>query len=620
MSTRSLRHRSSRLSSPATFGEKETVPKPVEAPLTRNGQQTSLDTWIEPAVRPAVPSFEDTRGLERAGVLENMQPLGTAPSSRLLQKLKLNYIRRPSPRATPAQPEEDVTPAAEPEKMQLASPMESEIMSDHPPEVPPQAETIVISSPPRGRPPRREVAEMHEAATMSPSPVKMAFTPTSQGSGSKPVSIQEHLRQDRLRTHIDRAMQEAQQNGKPDLVPGLQRLREDACVMPELWNVLEAVVQESPSPDQVKTFKRYIKHGIKSHRRSSQFSASPYQSSPQHLGEFGLRDQPPYSNIDSTASPGQHRRQISLFINGSQIRGSDRPFEQPVSPSATSRSMAAVNAHERSSLHAHTTSPQKRKRTRSVSTSSSLSSAKSLPLPDEFGAPLDRAQRGEGRTGSRRSRHAGPRQASTRTAAGNRLRSVASASASATNPPSTSSKHAVDSDTATATATASKAGSKKLKRSREGESDYDIDELAKRKRHFLDDSFHDYNTIPRPESHEREPVHAHPNRADPIDNPPKPVIHPNRLMAPHAELSSPVSADAPQDRGLPNGTSRKRAYDEVDADEIDVITPDSSSPGPLLGPPAPTGAAAASSRGVTPRATRLPPAAKARRSARVMVS
>lgn len=611
MATRSLRHRSSRLSSPATFGEKEAASTPVEAPLTRNGHQTSLDTWIEPAVRPAVPSFEDTKGLERAGVLENMQPLGAPPSQRLLHKLKLNYAR-PSPRATPVQPEEVVTPAAEPEKMDVASSMESEILSDQPPEPPPQSATIVISSPPRGRPPRRELAEMSQAATVSPSPVKSVFTPPNQVS-HKPVSIQEHLRQDRLRTHIDRAVQEAQQKGTPDLVPGLQRLREDARLVPELWNVLEAVVQQSPSPQQFKTFKRYIKHGIKNHRRSSHFSASPCQSSLRTFSDLISRDHPPYSTLDATRSPDQQRGQISLFINGSQIRGSERAAEPPVSlsPSATTRTMPPLAISSgRLTQHEATSSPQKRKRSRSVSSSSSLSSAKSLPLPDEFGASVDRDQEGEGRTGSGRSRAAGQRQATSRTAAGNRLRSTASAP---TRPPS--SKHA-DSDTATV----SKSNSKKLKRPHEADPEYDIEELAKRKKHFLNDSFHDYNTIPRPESNERGPVHGHPDRPDFIERPPKPVIHPNRLMATHTDLSSTVSAQAPADYGLRNGSSRKRAYDEAEAENIDVITPESSSPGPLLPPQASAAAAASASRGATPKATRLPPTTKTRRSARVLVS
>ncbi|KAL2428507.1 hypothetical protein ABEF91_008742 [Exophiala dermatitidis] len=627
MSTRSLRHRSSRLSSPATFGEKESGPKPVEAPPARNGQQSNLDAWIEPAVRPAVPSFEDTKGLERAGVLENMQPLGVAPSQRLLHKFKLNYAR-PSPRATstPAQAEEVVTPVVEPEpepepepeKIDLASSMESEMLPDHPavPRQGSQAEAMMISSPPRGRPPRREVVEMSQAANVSPSPAKSSGTPSSQVP-SKPASIQAHLRQDRLRNHIDHAVQEAIQKGTPDLVPGLQRFRDDARVMPELWNVLEAVLQPSPTPEQFRTFKHYIKNGLKDYRRSSQFSASPYQSSPHHLHDPISQNHhlSSYSsNMDPTESPGRRRGHISLFINGSSIRGSNRSARMPNSPSHASRPAAVMDSTERPSEQPPSSSPNKRKRSRSVSTSSSLSSAKSLPPPDDFGAADDREQPSEGRApGSARVRATGQRQASSRAAAGNRLRSAASA----TDPPSTT----VTPVNAPTSKVAS-AATKKLKRVREPDSEFDIDELAKRKKTFLDDSFHDYNTIPRPESNEREPVLDHPPRPDLSEIPPKPVVHPNRLLVSQDTAPlSPVSAHAPPEPGMANGTNRKRRREAVDdSDEVDATTPEPSSPPPLRFPSATARATSATSRATTPRTTRLPPTSKARRSARVMVS
>jgi hypothetical protein len=104
------------------------------------------------------------------------------------------------------------------------------------------------------------------------------------------------------------------------------------------------------------------------------------------------------------------------------------------------------------------------------------------------------------------------------------------------------------------------------------------------------------------------------------DNPPPPVIHPNRLVVSQAALTSALSIQAPSDDIPANGISRKRAYDEVDADDLDFTSPASSSPGRLLVPPPPPGVAKAASRAATPRATRLQPAPKTRKSARVMVS
>ncbi|KIX98499.1 uncharacterized protein Z520_05800 [Fonsecaea multimorphosa CBS 102226] len=626
MATRSLRHRSSRYSSPATFGEKDAAPKPAEDLSTRNGQQTSLDTWVEPAVRPAVPSFEDTKGLERVGVLENMQPLGTAPSQRLLQKLKLNYVR-PSPRPAPAQVEEVVTPVAEPEKVDSASPMDQDVVAttetieaEQPemlseiPSIPPRlSDAAVISSPPRGRPPRRDIAEMPQAGTVSPSPVTLSFTPTTHVS-PKPLSIQQQLRQDRLRVHVDRAVHEAHQRNTPDLVRGLQRICDDAQLNPELWNVLEALINKSPSPEQFKVFKRYIKSGVKQHRRESQMSGSPYQTSPQIFNDLASpehRERSPKANHSDANTPlyseGRPPR-INLYFNLPRAAATYGSEEAPVSPTTISRSVEVAEPGGKSIHHASNSSPHKRKRSGSVSTISSLSSAPSNT--DEIPPPWE--PQGDEPAGVGRSRSAGQRQAASRGAAGNRLRSAASAT--------TLPSQAVPKQSYPEVATSSKTNSnKKFKKSRE-ETEFDIDELSRRKRHYLDDSFHDYNTIPRPESHERDPVHAHPERPISVDNPPPPVIHPNRLVVPTATLTSLVSAQAPPDNNLANGTGRKRRYDEVDADDFDETTPDSSSPGPLLVPPPPPGVANAHPRGATPRATRLHPGQKTRKSARVMVS
>ncbi|OAP61823.1 hypothetical protein AYL99_04026 [Fonsecaea erecta] len=625
MATRSLRHRSSRYSSPATFGDKEAAAKPIEEVSTRHGQQTSLDKWIEPAVRPAVPSFEDTKGLERVGVLENMQPLGTAPSQRMLQKLKLNYVR-PSPRPAPAPVEDVVTPVAELEKADSASPLEEDVpvttatteaeqpegLPDNPSNLQRSFDPMVISSPPRGRPPRRDVAEMPQAATVSPSPATLSFTPTTQAS-PKPLSIQQQLRQDRIRIHVDRAMLEAHNKNTPDLVRGLQTIRDDAQVNPDLWNLLEALINGSPTFEQFKVFKRYIKSGVKQHRRESQMSGSPYQPSPM-FNDFASpehRERSPKPNHSDANGPlfsEERPHKISLSFNFPRAAATYGSEEAPVSPSRIARSVEVAEPGRRSSHRASHSSPYKRKRTGSVSTISSLSSAPS----DEVQPPWEPPGGDHGRGGGG-SRSAGQRQSANRMAAGNRLRSAAGATAL----PS----QAVPKQSYPEVATSSKTTSnKKTKKSRE-DTEFDIDEFSRRKRAYLEDSFHDYNTIPRPESHERDAVHGHPVKpVSSTDNPPPPVIHPNRLVVPTATLTSPTNAQAPPDNTLVNGTGRKRRYDEVDADDLDDSTADSSSPGPLLVPPPPPGVANAHPRGATPRSTRLHPAPKTRKSARVMVS
>lgn len=610
MSTRSLRHRSSRYSSPATFGEKEPPPKPVEVHPLRNGQQTSLDKWIEPNVRTAVPSFEDTKGLERVGVLENMQPLGVPPSHRLLQKLKLNYTR-PSPRATPVQTDEVSTPLPEQEKLDSASPLEPEILRDLSPDPPRHSDTIVISSPPRGRPSRREVAEMSQASNVSPSGVRLSFTPSNHTS-TKPASIQEHLRQDRINSHLELALQEAQDKGTPNLIPGLEKLREDAQLIPELYNVIEAIIQQSPTHKQFRTFKRYIKLGVKDFRRASQsqISESSHSHHPSSLAEINSTfaspqhahlARPAHQRITSTGFTDEGNRRIALFFGGlrkdppSNTVAPDMSFS-PLTGSATINIDPALTT---SQSEANTTSPNKRKRSLSAGSESSLSSAQSIP--DDFVPTL---QQNDSQTGTGRSRSMGQRQATHR--AGNRLRSAGGA----INHQSLPNKAGIQ--------PTSKSTAKKFKKT-QFEPEYDMDELSRRKRHYLEDSFHDYNTIPRPESSEREISHGHPEAIQlSTEQPPPPVIHPNRLVSLDAALSSPVSSHAPRESMLANGTGRKRIYDELEADDPELAP--SLSPSPLLVPPPPPGLANATSRGMTPRGTRFPPTTRTRKSARVMVS
>ena len=623
MATRSLRQRSSRYSSPATFGEKEAAPKPVEEPPPRNGHQSSLDAWIEPAVRAPAPSFEDSRGLERVGVLENMQPLGTAPTQRLLQKLKLNYAR-PSPRATPAQAvEEDVTPATEAaEKMELASPMDGvaeqlEIYPDIPPtsQLPP--DTVLISSPPRGRPPRREFGEMPFGEGVLPSPVTYPLAPPMHAS-PRPLSIQQQIRRDRLRSHVDRAILEAHRDNKPDLANGLARMRDDAEMNPELWNVVEAVVNKSPDPGQFKVFKRYIKYGVKQYRSQSQMtSASPYQPSPQVFNDLTSPShrerspRPSYPHIPAPSYPEEPRRRLNLYFNPPQATGDYGLEETPISPSTVLAPAPVPPPSRTTSRQGTTISPHKRKRSGSVSSLSSLSSTPSIVEELRHDLPPAWIDFGEVPVSSGRSRSAGQRQAANRGPAGNRLRSAASVTNHLSHPTFTQPE----------VATSFKANaSKRLKKTRD-DPDFDIDELSRRKRHYLDDSFHDYNTIPRPESDERDLVHGHPERPVMTENPPPPVVHPNRLVVPRDSLSSPLSSIAPvENNNVANGTSRRRAYDEIDPDELEVTTNESLSPVPLLVPPPPAAVVIAASRGATPRASRFQPAQKTRKSARVMVS
>ncbi|RVX66983.1 hypothetical protein B0A52_09197 [Exophiala mesophila] len=610
MATRSLRQRSSRYSSPATFGDREPAVKTVEIPEIRNGLQTSLDTWIEPAVRPAVPSYQDTKGLEKGGVLENMQPLGIPPSQKLLQKLKLTPYIRPSLQPTSIHVDDTHTPTPDLDKPDVpAAPREPEISSQLPPDPPRLPDTIVISSPPRGRPSMKEVASMPQAPNYSPSSVRSSFTTPGNHASPKPVSIQEHIRQDRLNSHVEHAVQQAQDKGSLNLVMGLRRLRDDAQVIPDLWNVLEAVISQSPTDQQFKIFKRYIKSGVKSFRRQSHVSLSPEQTPAAHDSTHADITSGPRLYFGAPDPNDQDYRE-------SYVAPLFRPTRQSQDHNWTSASTvgqvpAPVDPVLRTSARKPNSSSNKRKRSRSVSSVSSLSSAQSLTMPDEFGTTTDHGRSNGIHHSATRSRSNGTRLSRHQSGASTRLRSSANPATHVSLPNQTGSE----------AHSSSKATSKKARRS-QIEPEYEIDELSKRKARFLGESFHDYNTFPHQESHIRDPVDG--GSIDPFPDllaPPPPVLHDDYLHTSQTALILGTALENENDTLVIGGPPRRRLRKDSFSDPADAPTPFSrSSPGPGQPAPAP-GVTHISSRGTTPRATRFQaPTRGARRSARVFIS
>jgi hypothetical protein len=604
-STRGLRSRPSRFSSPARIVEKEPEGKAPDAPAAKTVQKTFLDRWVEPPLRPPAPSFEDTKGLERVGVLEHMAPLGQPPSQKLLQKLKLGSYR-PSLRTTLGHPEEVVTPTTEVEQIESPTPADVQMGSGS---VQSQ-EATPMSSPDHRSTCKQGTGEMSPRVEATPSPMKASFTPSVSASPYNGASSRKWTA-DRMNRQIENAIAEAQQAGALNLVPGFRMIHRDALTDPRLWTVLEAVLNKSTSQDQFKTFKRYIKRGIKQYRTSTSgenfpsFQGPPYPLVPRVGGVspssfFQNIDNPPASSQNQAPSiTSPYRLKPSPAI----VQHRSSPVKTSRSPSSTLAGSAVASGNGRPSgaqagLHA---SPS-RCRSHSVSSSSSLSSAKSIP---ESFAPGVEAESEAQINGARPVRSSGQRQAANRVAAGHRSRP------SATIPPLP--KHPFSDFNTTA-----KIAAKRLKKTRE-DIDMDHAEIEKRRRDLELQSFVDYNDIPRPEINDRtvlESDHSHPISLS-VRVPP-PVVHAHPLVPTQAALSSPISALAPPEQSQLNGTGRKRPYNEVDQDDTDIPTSLSSSPAPLLVPPPPPGAVG-SSRAVTPRAAKLPPPAK-RKSARVMVS
>ncbi|RMZ82082.1 hypothetical protein DV737_g2193, partial [Chaetothyriales sp. CBS 132003] len=480
--------------------------------------------------------YQDHKGLERVGVLELQQPLGELPSAKLLQRLKL-HLPRPSPRPASQPVDEVVTPSVESDRPELASPMDA-MDVDAPVELvpaahlpPQQPQSPAISSPPRGRPAKRDIAEMRRSlnpAEATPSPAKSTVSPPAPTVLQRPASIQEHLRQDRVQSYVETAILEAEQNGDQGLVPGLRKMRERALHQRELWAVLDAIAHSQPTEEQLGIFKKFIKKGVKRHRRSIQ---TPPHGAGAGVGVAGERDlfvsraaaaaqQRPPPPEPLSREPAELLHQLphssAAFTPPFRQRSSsshlhlDHAASDPIGPSPSSRRLRMAAKEQRRGRPQSVDHSPRHSQSRSNSASSSLSSAKSIP--DEFAPPTADAHSAAADADERPVGNGVARQANPPVS---RTRSTAL-------PPA--SKHPF-----AAFPEVNKLAGRRGK-GRKEYLGYDPVEVAQRRERYLADSYQAYNTKPYPVIDDRHHVteldHDSPSTATESLVPP-PVVHHN---------------------------------------------------------------------------------------------
>ena len=600
--TRGLRSKSSRYSSPAAVAEKDKESRSQEDARLQNGGSKSLfDRWIEPAVRTPVASFEDTKGLERLGVLEHMAPLGQPPSQKMIQKLKLG-LNRQALRNTMGQHEEVATPSTDVDKMDLASPADVETRGGS--LQPEELDTRDRRA--RSRTKRLERNDMSPRSLATPSPRKTVFSHSNSVSPKDTLVTSPSLSLARLQAHFEGAISEATKSGSTRLVPGLRKLHQDTQNNAELLPILDAILHNRPSKSQFRIFKRYIKYGIKRHEHPDNEDLMDVDLQPR--SPVAARTQNHVSSVTSPAAPSIPQ------ISPIRLKPSHSRRNHPKSPTKPAQTPATleVDATEEMSASALQTNGEqvetldltRQQRSRSASSSSSLSSAKSIEEPfTQQAAVSDEATQVNG---SRAGRSSGARQAANRVAAGNKTRNSATS-----HPPTHQPKHPSQDFQNT-----SQFAHKRNKKSRE---DLNIDhaEIERRRRDYESRTFQNYNDIVSPESNVRTAANpmerSHSSLSQTVQ---APVIHTHSLNFPSVGLFSPTSMKTLPEINLNNGTKRKRGQSDTYGDDVDIPTPRSSSPVASLAPPPAT-----SSRAATPRAARAAALALGKRkSARVLVS
>ena len=603
-SARRLRQ-STRQSSPTAFSVHMQTPVVLENGPAKDSQE-SLDRWLEPTPRAPRPSWADNPNANPYGVLEHMQPLGQPPTSKILQRLKVST--RPHHRQSHVQDYAEVTSESGVDRVDTASPAETmSIKEVHQLEV---VEPVAVLAPLSD-----ETDGIQHASTplpIDPALVDTVVTPlpplVEMPSPRTPRQPQQILPA-HVDNYVEFAIRKADQTRSPRLIPGLRQLREQAKHDPSLCELIDAIVLRRQTPEQSKIFKHFIKKGIKRYKNSEtlgdanidpllmQPMHSPAVSSDKQISPVVVKSPASNRGVNPPSSfPFYSGNPSPLRYAAPALMPSYAPVAHGSSSPGPSQGATITELAEQAPAESSAVATKAANRSRSLSSSSVLSSAKSLDA-DTF-APTIETEPEFSMNGAKKAPRPSTRQG---TAAEGKIPASRNAHSSffLNNKASYPNRnHAV------------------------AYNEIDSQDLERRQRQLTEQSFTDYQSHPAEDSNERTVIKSRhlPRPVTPFsDAPPPPVIHPHRIDLQHVGYSSPLSE--PANEGEPhalNGTSRKRSRHEMESDDDPLSELGSPTPPPHLKVPSP--GPVRSSRSNTPRKANLPPAKKARKSARVIQS
>ena len=319
--------RSSHLANPLDATTRDATSLRREIHKVRD-KQTSLENWAEPPLRTPAPSFEDYKGLERQGVLENMAPLGSFPNNKVKQRLKtLNGPRR-SAQSKGALEEEAATPEpTAPPVSRRSEPRKSE------------SRTSNLSS--REKDEDRDYTPPAAAKSMSAREASSQITPNYVNSRSS-------TREPRLRGIVDAAVKRAEELKNPYLGKALKELYNRSLHDRGMAELLDAVLSQKPTEKQTSDFQAMVKRTRKelkdadkeAQRRSSKTPVSrsksslqsPARSDEDTAAQHGVNTEEPLdapgSKTDQVPNPPLTKQRAKrMETNGTPSKG-ERPSKR----------------------------------------------------------------------------------------------------------------------------------------------------------------------------------------------------------------------------------------------------------------------------------------------------
>lgn len=256
-SSRSLRR--SRVPTPVNGRTTEAAGRKNESQVFRD-KDIFLTEWEEPPTRTPAPSFEDYKGLERHGVLEHMQPLGTLPNHKVKLRLKAHDPpRRLAHLSFPeaAVPMRDETGTPDPLPRTTSRRSQSRKVEER------LSKSSVANL-------QEEDSEYTPNGTSKMHPIKGTFVHGTSYVGT--TSSRTIASPTKLKEVVDEAVRNSHETGNPNLGLVIRRLHEESSHNTNLAGLLDAVLSQNPTAQQSLEFQEAIsaaRKQIKAEKRSS---------------------------------------------------------------------------------------------------------------------------------------------------------------------------------------------------------------------------------------------------------------------------------------------------------------------------------------------------------------
>lgn len=329
----SSRHmRRSRRASPMDNPNTESMSIKNESVIEDKNEGLS-EEWIEPPLRAPAPSFEDHKGLERHGVLEHMQPLGSLPNSKVKARLKLHeparrvaHLRNGEPKVAKEElhtPEPVLTPA--PPVTRRSEPRKTEERTTRASLSRDKDEDYEYIPTPNGK--------LRNGSTTATS------TSTTPNGITSPRIAQNRAKLEQI---VDSAVLRSKELGDPVLGKAVKDLYEESLRDPRVADLLDSVLNKNPSPQQTIEFQTRIRTARKKHKEaiaaqnqpSKLVSDSPVAKSSRssvirHSDTPKILSSPPPSNKISTNYDHQSAKPCTevMATNGSPPK-EERPSKR----------------------------------------------------------------------------------------------------------------------------------------------------------------------------------------------------------------------------------------------------------------------------------------------------